>query len=59
MKEYAVFCDITVSKVMHIEAESEEQAVSIAEDKLRNNPYHYARSCDSYVSHEISDVYEE
>lgn len=59
MKSYNVFMDITISKSISIEANSEEEAMKIAEERVKNNPYDYARKADGYVSCEIYDIYEE
>lgn len=56
-KEFQVFVDITVSKVIYVDAESEEQAKAIAIKKVRDEPYYYARTADSYVGAKVVDVY--
>lgn len=59
MKSYNVFMDITISKSISIEANSEEEAMKIAEERVNKEPYYYAGCADSYVSSEIIDIYEE
>ena len=59
MKHYEVDVDITMSKRISVEAESEEQARAILNGWIRYNPYEYAHSFDAYVKHEITDVNEE
>ena len=55
--EFQVFVDITVSKTIYVEAESEEQAKAIAIKKVRDEPYYYARTADAYVGAKVVDVY--
>ena len=57
MKEFAVNVDITMSKTLYVEAESEEQAIQIANGKILDDPYDAARTADAYVSHEVFDAY--
>ena len=56
-KEFQVFVDITVSKVIYVDAESEEQAKQLAIKKVRDEPYYYARTADAYVGAKVVDVY--
>lgn len=55
--EFQVFVDITVSKVIDVEAENEEQAKQLAIKKVRDEPYYYARTADAYVGAKVIDVY--
>lgn len=55
--EYQVSIDITVSKVMFVEAENEEQAKQLAIKKVRDEPFYYARTADAYVGAKVIDVY--
>lgn len=56
-KEFSVSIDITMSKTIHVDAESEEQASQIAIKKVRDEPYYYARSADAFVGAKVIDVY--
>lgn len=59
MKKFAVDMDITMSKRIYVDAENEEEAETIVNNWVGDDPYFYAKSADAYVGHEISDVYEE
>ena len=54
-KEYAVDIDITMSCRVYVEAESEEEAKNLANEKVNNDPYYYARRATNYVSHDVID----
>lgn len=54
---FVVSVDITMSKTLYIEAESEEQAREIATCRVFNYAYDMAASADAYVSQEIVDIY--
>ena len=58
-KIFIVDVDFTMSKRIEIGAESEEQAKSIFESKMRENPYAYACRFDAFVGHKVIDVNEE
>ena len=58
MKTYLVDCDITMSKTMEIEAESEEQAREFAKEMVDREPFYYASSADAHIKTEIIDVNE-
>jgi hypothetical protein len=59
MKSYRVFVDITISKAIIVDAESEQEAERLATEKVNAEPYYYAGKADGYVSCEVDDVYEE
>ena len=59
MKKFVVDMDITMSKRIYVYAENEEEAETIANNWIGDDPYFYAKSADAYVGCEISDVYEE
>lgn len=59
MKSYAVDVDITISKRIYVDAENEEQAKAIVDEKVKNYPHYYYTKADAYVCHEITDVYED
>lgn len=58
MKTYLVDTDITMSKTMEIEAESEEQARELAKEMIDREPFYYASNADAHVKTEIIDVNE-
>ena len=58
MKNYCISVDITMSKTLEVEAESEQQAKNIVCGKFKANPYDLAYGFTSYVNHEITDVEE-
>ena len=58
MRTYLVDTDITMSKTMEIEAESEEQARELAMEKVSKEPFYYAGHADAHVKTEIIDVNE-
>lgn len=55
MRQYAVDMDITVSKRIYVDAEDEQQARQIVEEKMKHPHYYYSKA-DAYVSHEITDI---
>lgn len=59
MKSYAVSVDITMSKTIYVDAKDEESAKALVNNWIADNPYHYAKSADNYVSSEIVDVNED
>ena len=58
MKHYEVDVDITMSKRIYVDAENEQQAREIVEEKMKYPHYYYTKA-DAYVGHEITDVNEE
>lgn len=59
MKNFILDVDFVMSKRIEIEADSEEQAKSIFEQKMKKNPYDYARQFDAFIGHKVIDVNEE
>ena len=59
MKTYILDVDFVMSKRIHVEADSEEQAMSIFASKMREYPYQNARGFDAYIGYRIIDVNEE
>ena len=59
MKNFILDVDFVMSKRIQVEAESEEQAKTIFERLLKEDPYDYARNFDAFVGHKIIDVNEE
>ena len=55
-KDYAVSVDITMSKIINISAESEEDAKAKVEEMFSKDPYQFRG--DAYICHEITDVYD-
>ena len=58
MKEYCVSVDITMSKNIYVDAESEEQAMELAKEKVKNEPFYFAGSADAFVNVEATDANE-
>ena len=58
MKKFNVNVDITMSKTFEVEAENEENAIAIVNDKIDKNPYGYANGFSHYVTHEVVDAEE-
>lgn len=58
MKKFEVDVDITMSKRIYVDAENEQQAREIVEEKMKYPHYYYTKA-DAYVKHEITDVNEE
>lgn len=59
MKNYCVDVDITISKRIYVDAENEEEAKKIVDEKVKKYPHYYYTKADAYVSHEITDVCED
>ena len=57
--KYAVSMDITMSKTIEVEANSEEEAMNKANDMVANNPYNYTNGFSHYVTHEAISAEEE
>lgn len=58
MKQFAVNVDITMSKTIYVEAENENEAIELANEKVNNDPYEAIRNADAYVDHYVVDTYE-
>lgn len=59
MANFILDVDFVMSKRIEIEADSEEQAKSIFEQKMKKNPYDYACGFDAFIGHKVIDVNEE
>lgn len=59
MANFIADVDFTMSKRIQVEAESEEQAKSIVERLIRENPYDFAQKFDAFVGAKVIDVNEE
>ena len=59
MKNFIIDVDFVMSKRIEIEADSEEQAKSIFEQKMKKNPYDYAYGFYAFIGHKVIDVNEE
>lgn len=57
-KTFVLSVDVTMAKLITINAESEEQAMAIVEEIFANNPYTYTSSFSHYLNHEITDIEE-
>ena len=59
MKEYGVYVDITVSKVFFVDANSEEEAKQIVNEKMKRDPWYHISQANALVDWGIVDVEEE
>ena len=59
MANFILDVDFVMTKRIEIEADSEEQAKSIFEQKMKKNPYDYAYGFDAFIGHKVIDVNEE
>lgn len=59
MNSYNVAVDITLCKMMSVEAESEQEAMDIASKMIESNPYEYTNNFSHYVTHEVVEAYED
>lgn len=57
-KNYQVTIDITVSKVMEVSADDADEAKAIVANWIGDDPFFYAKSADSVINNEITDVTE-
>ena len=55
VKEYAVSMDVTMSCIIYVNAENEDDAKAMAKNYVEDSPYHYARN-GAYVTCEVTDV---
>ena len=56
-KEYAVSMDVTMSCIIYVNAENEDDAEAMAKNYVEDSPYHYVRN-GAYVNCEVTDVEE-
>lgn len=59
MKNFIIDVDFVMSKRIEIVTENEEQAKSIFERTMKDNPYGQARQFDALVGHKVIDINEE
>ncbi len=57
-KNFKVTVDITMSKDIIVKAESEDQAKTIAQNYVSDNPWYYAKTAEVHLDTEISSVVE-
>lgn len=53
MKQFSVDVDITMSKRVYVEAETEEEAMELVDGLIDCNPYGYTSELDCYVGHKV------
>ncbi len=58
-KKFSVSVDITMSKNIEVEANSEKEAIEKANEMVANNPYNYTYDFSHYVTHEAICAEEE
>lgn len=56
MKNFDVWVDVTMAKMLHVVAESEEDARRIVNKQFNDKPYEVAYNFDAYIGHEITSV---
>lgn len=56
MEKYYVNVDITMSKTIQVEADSEDDAIRKVDNMISKNPYDYTSDFSHYVTHEVIDV---
>jgi hypothetical protein len=56
MARYYVNVDITMSKGIVVEAESEAEAMEKVDNMIGENPYNYTSDFSHYVNHEVIDA---
>jgi len=54
--KFTIDVDITMSKRIHVIADSEDDARRIVEKRFHENPYDVAYGFDAYVGHKITSV---
>ena len=59
MANYNVNVDITMCKMVSVEAESEDEAMEKVSEMIAKNPYNYTSGFSHYVTHEVTDAEEE
>ena len=59
MKKYSVSVDITMCKMVDIEANSEQEALNKVDQMISNNPYDYTTGFSHYVTHDVVNAEEE
>lgn len=59
MKDYFVYADLTMVVHEVVAAENEEEAKKKVLEKIKNEPFHYAKKADACANIEITDVNEE
>lgn len=59
MKEYCVYFDITVTGHVYVEANDEEEAKRIADEKVGKEPYYYANNFDSVSGARVIEAIKE
>lgn len=57
MKDYTICYDITMSGILDVKANTEEEARQIALKKLNDEPYYFAGRATAHVNTEITDIY--
>ena len=59
MKKYSVSVDITMCKMVDVEANSEQEALDKVDQMISNNPYDYTTGFSHYVTHDVVNAEEE
>ena len=59
MKKYSVSVDITMCKMVDVEANNEQEALNKVDQMISNNPYDYTTGFSHYVTHDVVNAEEE
>ena len=59
MKTYNVSVDITMCKMVEVEAENEYDAMEKVRETIDNNPYQYTNNFSHYVTSKVVDAEED
>lgn len=57
-KKYQVSVEISVTKTIFVDAENEEEAKTLANNMVTDDPYYHIQNCALYGGHEVTDVIE-
>ena len=56
MAKYNVRVDMTLFKMVSVEADNEYEAMEKVNEMISNNPYQYTNNYSHYVTHKVVDA---
>ena len=56
MANFNVSVDMTLCKMVSVEAENEQEAMDKVNEMIANNPYQYTNNYSHYVTHSVVDA---
>lgn len=56
MPKYNVSVDMTLCKMIEVEAENEYEAMQQVDEMISDNPYQYTNNYSHYVTHKVVDA---